>query len=89
VPFIDEVAKEETSFILSAWKCNSTCCRKFKCGCYGLFLMKNNHYSSLNLNVCDFYLYGNLKQKVYRNNPHTFKALQTEIPNVILEIKEN
>jgi hypothetical protein len=36
---------------------------------------------SLNLSVCDFYWWGNLKGKVYRNNTRTAEALQNEIRN--------
>lgn len=41
--------------------------------------------------VCslDFYLWGNLKQEVYRNNPWTLETLQVEIWNVILHVLES
>jgi hypothetical protein len=31
------------------------------------------------LNPCDFYLWGNLKDKVYSNNPHTLVELKQSI----------
>jgi hypothetical protein len=37
----------------------------------------------LDLSVCDFYLWGNLKGKVYRNIPDTSEALQNEIWNAV------
>jgi hypothetical protein len=36
--------------------------------------------------VCNFYLWGNFKQKVSRSNSHILEALEIEIKNVILEI---
>jgi hypothetical protein len=41
---------------------------------------------SLDLSVCDFYLWENLKGKVYRNTPRTAAALQHEIMNVVASI---
>jgi hypothetical protein len=41
---------------------------------------------SLDLSVCDFYLWGNLKGKVYRTSPCTAEALQNEIRNVVTSI---
>jgi hypothetical protein len=38
---------------------------------------------SPDLGVCDFYLWGDLKGKVYRNTPHSAEALQNEIRNVV------
>lgn len=38
------------------------------------------------LSVCDFYMHGNLKQKVYSNNPHTLMALKINIRSVIHNI---
>jgi hypothetical protein len=38
------------------------------------------------LSVCDFYLWGNLKGKVYRNTPHTAEVLQNELRNVVASI---
>jgi hypothetical protein len=38
---------------------------------------------SQNLIFCDFYLWGNLQGKVYKNNPHSIEALQNEITCVI------
>jgi hypothetical protein len=38
---------------------------------------------SQNLIYCDFYLWGNLKGKVYKNNPPSIEALQAEITWVI------
>jgi hypothetical protein len=32
---------------------------------------------------CDFYLWGNLKGKVYKNNLHSTEALQNEITHII------
>ena len=34
---------------------------------------------SPDLSTCDFYLLGNLKAKVYSNNPHTIEELKTNI----------
>jgi hypothetical protein len=34
---------------------------------------------SPDLSVCDFYLWGKLKQNMYRNNPRTLEALENEI----------
>jgi hypothetical protein len=39
--------------------------------------------------VCGFYLWSNLKQKVYRNRSHTLDSQQIEIWNVILEIMDD
>lgn len=36
--------------------------------------------------VCNFYLWGNFKQKVCRSSLHILEALEIEIKNVILEI---
>jgi inhibitor of nuclear factor kappa-B kinase subunit alpha len=41
---------------------------------------------SPDLSVCDFYLWGNLKGKVYRNTSRTAEALQNEIRNVVASI---
>jgi hypothetical protein len=38
---------------------------------------------SPDLSFCDFYLWGNLKRKVYKNNPRSIEALQAEITRVI------
>jgi hypothetical protein len=38
---------------------------------------------SPDLSFCDFYLWGNLKGKVYKNNPRSTEALQNEIIHVI------
>lgn len=43
---------------------------------------------SPDLSACDFYLWGNLKQKVYKNNPRTVEALENEIRRAIAEITE-
>jgi hypothetical protein len=43
---------------------------------------------SPDLRVCDFYLWGKLKQNVYRNNPRTLEALENEIWSVIHDITE-
>jgi hypothetical protein len=40
----------------------------------------------LDLSVCDFNLWGNLKIKVYRNTPCSAEALQNEIRNVVASI---
>jgi hypothetical protein len=37
---------------------------------------------SLDLSICDLYLWGNLKGKVYKNNLHTAESLQNEMRNV-------
>jgi hypothetical protein len=41
---------------------------------------------SLDLSFCDFYLWGNLKGKVYKNNPRVIEALQNEITSVVASI---
>jgi Holliday junction resolvasome RuvABC ATP-dependent DNA helicase subunit len=41
---------------------------------------------SLDLNLCDFYLWGNLKQKVYKTNPHTIEELKENIRNEVSAI---
>jgi hypothetical protein len=41
---------------------------------------------SPNLSVCDFHLWGNLKGKVYKNNPRTADAPKTEIRNTMRSI---
>jgi hypothetical protein len=41
---------------------------------------------SPDLSICDFYLWGNLKGKVYKNNPRTADALKTEIRNIVCSI---
>jgi hypothetical protein len=38
---------------------------------------------SPDLSFCVFYLWGNLKGKVYKNNPHSIEAIQAEITRVI------
>jgi hypothetical protein len=38
---------------------------------------------SSDLSFCNFYLWGNLKGKVYKNNSHGIEALQIEITRVI------
>ena len=40
------------------------------------------------LNICDFYLRGDLEQKVNVNNPHTLQELENEIRRVLCEITE-
>jgi hypothetical protein len=35
------------------------------------------------LSTCDFYLWRNLKGKVYKNNPQITDALQTEIRSIV------
>jgi hypothetical protein len=50
----------------------------------GLWPPKSRDHS-----VCNFYLWGNLKEKVYRNNPCTAEALQNEIRNVNASITAN
>jgi hypothetical protein len=42
--------------------------------------------ASLPRSICDFYLWGNLKGKVYKNNPRTADVLKTEIRNIVLSI---
>jgi inhibitor of nuclear factor kappa-B kinase subunit alpha len=42
--------------------------------------------SSPDLNPCDFYLWGNLKQKVYKTNPHTIEELKENIRNEVSTI---
>jgi hypothetical protein len=39
--------------------------------------------TSLNPSYCAFYICGNLKGKVYKNNPHTTEALQNEETSVM------
>jgi inhibitor of nuclear factor kappa-B kinase subunit alpha len=41
---------------------------------------------SPDLNPCDFYLWGNLKQKVYKTNPHTIEELKENIRNEVSAI---
>jgi hypothetical protein len=43
---------------------------------------------SPDLSVCDFHLWGKLKQNVYRNNPRTLEALENEIRSAIHDITE-
>jgi inhibitor of nuclear factor kappa-B kinase subunit alpha len=43
--------------------------------------------SSPDLNPCDFYLWGNLKDKVYSNKPHTLVELKQSIRETISSIK--
>jgi hypothetical protein len=38
---------------------------------------------SPDFSFCDFYLWGNLKGKIYKNNPRNTEALQNEITRVI------
>jgi hypothetical protein len=40
------------------------------------------------LSVCDFYLWGKLKQDMYRNSPYNVEALKNEIRSVIHDIAE-
>jgi inhibitor of nuclear factor kappa-B kinase subunit alpha len=42
---------------------------------------------SPDLNPCDFYLWGNLKDKVYSNNPHTLVELTQSIRETISSIE--
>jgi hypothetical protein len=42
---------------------------------------------STDLNPCDFYLWGNLKDKVYSNNPHTLFEPKQSIRETILSIE--
>jgi hypothetical protein len=42
-----------------------------------------NFNSFHSFNICDFYLSGNLKQKVYRNNPHNIN--KPACPSDVLE----
>jgi hypothetical protein len=41
------------------------------------------------MNMCDLSLWGNLKQKVYRNNTCTLEAPEIEIWNVIQKITKD
>jgi hypothetical protein len=41
---------------------------------------------STDLSICDFYLWGNLKGKVYKNNARTADTLKTEIRNIVRSI---
>lgn len=43
---------------------------------------------SPDLTVCDFYLWGNLKNKVYKSNPHTLEELKQNIRTEINAISE-
>ena len=45
--------------------------------------------SQIARSICDFYLWGNLKDKVYSNNPHTIEELKINIHNAIVEITPN
>jgi hypothetical protein len=38
-------------------------------------------------NHCDFYLWGNLKDKVYSNNPHTLVELKQSIRETVSSIE--
>jgi hypothetical protein len=40
------------------------------------------------LNPCTFYLWGNLKDWVYRTNPHTEEELKEKVEKEILEIPQ-
>jgi hypothetical protein len=40
------------------------------------------------LSACDFYLWGNLKQKVHSNGLHNLESLKKEVWNVICDITE-
>jgi hypothetical protein len=42
---------------------------------------------SPDLNLCDFYLWVNLKDKVYSNNPHILVELRQSICETILSIE--
>jgi hypothetical protein len=42
---------------------------------------------SPDLNPCDFYLWGNLKDKMYSNNPHTLIELKQSIRETISSIE--
>jgi hypothetical protein len=42
---------------------------------------------SPDLNPCDFYLWGNLKDKVYSNNPHTLVELKQSIHERISSVR--
>jgi inhibitor of nuclear factor kappa-B kinase subunit alpha len=44
---------------------------------------------SPDLNPCDFYLWGYLKDKVYSNNPHTMDELKKNIHEIIASIEVN
>jgi hypothetical protein len=41
---------------------------------------------SPDLNHCDFYLWGNLEQKVYKTNPHTIEELKENVRNEVSAI---
>jgi hypothetical protein len=43
--------------------------------------------SRLRLNPCDFYMWGNLKHKVYSNIPHTLEELKRNIYEIITSSK--
>jgi inhibitor of nuclear factor kappa-B kinase subunit alpha len=42
---------------------------------------------SPDLNPCDFYLWGNLKDKLYSNNPHTLVELKQSIRETISSVE--
>jgi hypothetical protein len=42
--------------------------------------------TSLYLNICDFYLWWNLKQKVNRSNPNILEAVKIETHNIYVEM---
>jgi hypothetical protein len=42
---------------------------------------------SPDLNLCDFYLWRNLKDKVYSNNPHTLDELKQSIHEIITTVE--
>jgi hypothetical protein len=52
--------------------------RIIKCGLWPAY--------SPDLTPCDFYLWGNLMDKVYRTNPHTEEELKERIRREILEV---
>ena len=43
---------------------------------------------SADLTYCDYYLWGYLKGKVYRNNPHTLEELKAQITRAVQCITE-
>ena len=61
------------------------------CDVYGDRLISSGFWPtrSPDLNPCDFYLWGNLKSKVYANNPRDLEALKENIRNEIFSINRD
>ena len=64
------------------------CSLWLNCDCFCYNATKWVYFSSPDLTVCDFYLWGNLKNKVYQNNPHTLEELKDNIKREITAIPD-